>query len=93
MGADGRLCVFFGGSTRREIELLCELKPGEPGTEELVERFGEALVCVRRWYDPERDLELSRRRGSNRTSNQRRQRSPMTLRRWRLDTLADRIEL
>jgi hypothetical protein len=43
---------------RRKLELLCELKPGEPGTEELVERFGAALVCVRHWYDPERDVEL-----------------------------------
>ncbi len=43
---------------RRKLELLCELKPGEPGTEELVGRYGDALVCVRLWYDPERDVEL-----------------------------------
>lgn len=50
--------VFGGGIMRRKLELLCELKPGEPGTEELVERYGDALVCVRHWYDPERDVEL-----------------------------------
>jgi hypothetical protein len=44
---------------RGNLELLKELKPGEPGTEELLERFGDALVCVRHWYDPERDLELT----------------------------------
>ena len=44
---------------RKNLELLYELKPGEPGTEEYLERFGDALVCVRRWYDPERDLELT----------------------------------
>ena len=44
---------------RRKLELLSELKPGEPGTEELVERFGDALVCVRHWYDPGRDMELT----------------------------------
>jgi len=55
----GRLCAFSGGSARRNLELLCELKPGEPGTEELVAWFGGALVCGRHWYDPERDLELT----------------------------------
>jgi hypothetical protein len=44
---------------RKNLELLKELKPGEPGTEELMERFGDALVCVRLWYDPERDLQLT----------------------------------
>lgn len=39
-----------------KLELLLELKPGEPGTEALVERFGDALVCVRYWYDPETDM-------------------------------------
>ena len=43
---------------RRKLELLRELKPGEPGTEESVEKYGEALVCVRHWYDPERGVEL-----------------------------------
>ena len=44
---------------RKNLELLKELKPGEPGTEELMERFGDALVCVRHWYDPVRDMELT----------------------------------
>ena len=47
-----------GGNMRRKLELLRELKPGEPGTEESVEKYGEALVCVRHWYDPERGVEL-----------------------------------
>lgn len=51
------LCVLEG-NMRKDLELLRELKPGEPGTEDLVEQFGDALVCVRHWYDPERDVEL-----------------------------------
>ncbi len=43
---------------RRNLELLRELKPGEPGTEDLVAKYGDALVCVRHWYDPVRDVEL-----------------------------------
>lgn len=54
-----RLFALQGGVMRKHLELLCALKPGEPGTEELVERFGDALVCVRHWYDPERDVELT----------------------------------
>ena len=28
------------------------LKPGQKGTKKLVERYGDALVCVRYRYDP-----------------------------------------
>jgi len=44
---------------RKNLKLLEELQPGEPGTEEIMERFGDALVCVRRWYDPDSDTELT----------------------------------
>ncbi len=43
---------------RKDLELLRVLKPGEEGTEELVAKYGEALVCVRYWYDPKNDVEL-----------------------------------
>ena len=43
---------------RKNLELLYTLKPGEEGTEELVKQFGDALVCVRCWYDAERDVLL-----------------------------------
>jgi hypothetical protein len=43
---------------RKDLELLGVLKPGEPGTEELVEQFGDALVCVRYWYDAKSGVTL-----------------------------------
>ncbi len=43
---------------RKDLELLAELKPGEEGTEELVAKYGDALVCVRLWYDARHDVEL-----------------------------------
>lgn len=43
---------------RKNLQLCGILKPGEEGTEELVERFGDALVCVRFWYDEERGVML-----------------------------------
>jgi hypothetical protein len=43
---------------RGDLELLRELKPGEEGTEELVAKYGDALVCVRYWYDAKNDVEL-----------------------------------
>jgi len=47
------------GTMPKKLKLLCELKPGEPGTEEFVKRFGDALVCVRHWYNPDTDTELT----------------------------------
>lgn len=35
------------------------LKPGAPGTKRLVERFGDALLCVRYRYDPQRNCRLT----------------------------------
>ena len=32
---------------RKDLELVRLLQPGEEGTEELVEKYGDALVCVR----------------------------------------------
>jgi hypothetical protein len=43
---------------RKGLELLRVLKPGEEGTEELVAKYGDALVCVRYWYDAEHDVEV-----------------------------------
>lgn len=43
---------------RHDLELIRILKPGEEGTEDLVEQFGDALVCVRYWYDAKRGVEL-----------------------------------
>ena len=34
------------------------LKPGENGTLRLVERFGDALLCVRYRYDAIRDIRI-----------------------------------
>ena len=43
---------------RKDLELLRELKPGEEGTEDLVVKYGDDLVCVRYWYDAKNDVEL-----------------------------------
>lgn len=43
---------------RKDLELVRLLQPGEEGTEELVEKYGDALVCVRLWYDAKHDVEL-----------------------------------
>ncbi len=43
---------------RKDLELLRVLQPGEEGTEDLVAKYGDALVCVRYWYDPKNNVEL-----------------------------------
>jgi hypothetical protein len=35
-----------------EMKTRAKLKPGQKGTKKLVERYGDALVCVRYRYDP-----------------------------------------
>jgi len=35
------------------------LPPGAPGTKRLVERYGDALLCVRYRHDPQRSLRLT----------------------------------
>lgn len=35
------------------------LPPGAPGTKRLVERYGDALLCVRYRHDPQRNLRLT----------------------------------
>ncbi len=47
-----------GEIMRKDLELLSVLKPGEEGTEALVAKYGDALVCVRLWYDAKNDVEL-----------------------------------
>ena len=36
------------------MDVKATLKPGQRGTKELVEKFGERLICVRYRYDPKR---------------------------------------
>lgn len=43
---------------RKDLELLRVLQPGEEGTEDLVAKYGDALVCVRLWYDAKNEVEL-----------------------------------
>lgn len=57
VSAGGAVFVRLRGAImRKDLETLYCLKPGEEGTEELVERFGDALVCVRCRYDAERGV-------------------------------------
>jgi hypothetical protein len=46
-----RLFAFKGAIMGKDLELLCELKPGEEGTKILMKKYGDALVCVRLRYD------------------------------------------
>ena len=69
---------------RKRKRLLRVLMPGEPGTEDLMEQFGDALVCVRFWYDPVTNSELKtaeivEHEGPGREPRQRRGRIPATL--------------
>lgn len=33
-----------------------KIKPGQPGTKQLVKKYGEKLLCVRYIYDPEEEM-------------------------------------
>ena len=45
--------------TPRNSAVIKRLLPGAPGTKRLVERFGDALLCVRYRYDPQRNCRLT----------------------------------
>lgn len=42
----------------KHIKAHSHLKPGQPGTRRLVERYGDALLCVRYRYDDIRDMRI-----------------------------------
>lgn len=42
----------------KDMKTHKHLKPGESGTVRLVERFGDALLCVRYRYDAIRDMRI-----------------------------------
>lgn len=42
----------------KNMKAHSHLKPGQNGTKRLVERFGDALVCVRYRYDEVRDMRI-----------------------------------
>lgn len=42
----------------KHMKAHSHLKPGQNGTKRLVERFGDALVCVRYRYDEVRDMRI-----------------------------------
>lgn len=48
-----------GSRPRNDSTVIKRLLPGVPGTKRLVERFGDALVCVRYRHDPLRKLRLT----------------------------------
>ena len=43
---------------RKDMKTQTHLKPGQKGTKRLVERFGDALLCVRYRYDENRGVRL-----------------------------------
>lgn len=47
------------GTPRNNSAAIKRLLPGAPGTKRLVERFGDALLCVRYRYDPLRNCRLT----------------------------------
>jgi len=42
----------------KDMKAHSHLKPGQPGTKRLVERFGDALICVRYRYDEIREIRV-----------------------------------
>ena len=42
----------------REMKSYAHLKPGQKGTKVLVEKYGDALICVRYRFDERRGLRL-----------------------------------
>jgi hypothetical protein len=41
------------------LQVRRTLRPGDPGTHKLVERFGEHLVCVRYRYEPDTRIRMT----------------------------------
>lgn len=46
-------------TTRNNCAAIKRLQPGAPGTKRLVERFGDARLCVRYRHDPLRNCRLT----------------------------------
>lgn len=42
----------------KDMKSYCHVKPGQKGTRRLVERFGDALLCVRYRFDEKRGVKL-----------------------------------
>jgi hypothetical protein len=50
--------VGKGGVMLKQMKAHSHLKPGQKGTLRLVEKYGDALLCVRYRYDELRDVRL-----------------------------------
>lgn len=42
----------------KDMKTKTHLKPGQKGTKSLVEKYGDALLCVRYRFDPDRGVRL-----------------------------------
>jgi hypothetical protein len=54
MNNDGHSASDDAAAVRGAMRVRLHLKPGQRGTKQLLEQYGDQLICVRYRYDPER---------------------------------------